>query len=146
VSAARRPLRSRPSGTTPLAPAPAPLIVGDQTPAPDQQTHGVTESRSNRVPDSQSPGVTEPQGADKPRYLRLVRKEARVRHDQADALARLRRRIAADRTDRTEPLTDNTLVRVALDVLLLHADALTGDTEEQLLESLTHRLRDSVSR
>lgn len=148
MAAPRRPLRARPTGTTPLAPAPAPLIVGDQVPAPaapspDRQTPGVPDSRTPVVTDSQSPGARQSSAEERPRYLRMVRKEARIRHDQADALARLRRRIAADRVDRSEPLTDNTLVRVALDVLLLHADSLTGDTEEQLLASLTARLRDS---
>lgn len=147
----RRPVRARPTGVTPLQPAPAQLLVGDQR-APEQPTTGVTESQTSGVTDSQSSAVTKsrppevdasPEPADRPRYLRMVRKEARVRHDQADALARLRRRISADRVDRSEPLTDNTLIRVALDVLLLHADALSGDTEEQLRDSLTARLRNS---
>lgn len=71
-----------------------------------------------------------------PRYLTLVRKEARVRSDQAQALAVLRRRIAAQRHDKTETITDNTLIRLAVDLLMAHADRLAGDTEDELRAAL----------
>ncbi|WP_406511319.1 hypothetical protein OG851_02210 [Streptomyces sp. NBC_00161] len=47
----------------------------------------------------------------------------------------MRRQVARDRQERNEIITDNTLIRVAVDFLLHHADTLTGDTEEQLLKS-----------
>jgi hypothetical protein len=73
---------------------------------------------------------------DLPRYLTLVRTETRIREDQAAALAVLRRRVAAARTDKRERITDNTLVRVAIDLLLAHADELAGNTEEEIRRSV----------
>jgi hypothetical protein len=73
---------------------------------------------------------------DLPRYLTLVRTEARIRDDQTAALAALRRRVAAARTDKKERITDNTLVRVAIDLLLAHADQLAGNTEEEIRRSV----------
>jgi len=67
----------------------------------------------------------------------MVRKEARLRPDQADALTQLRRRITRGRADRTEPITDNTLLRVAVDLLLAHAEQLHGDTEDEIRRSVT---------
>ncbi|MEU8437481.1 hypothetical protein AB0F18_32195 [Streptomyces sp. NPDC029216] len=60
-----------------------------------------------------------------------------MRRDQLRALAALRRRVAHSRKERAEIITDNTLIRVAVDLLLRHADKLSGDTEEQLLKSVT---------
>jgi len=69
--------------------------------------------------------------------LRLTRRDLRLREDQIDELAVLRRRISRARrsADRGERITDNTLVRVAIDLLLAHAEQLNGATEEQLRES-----------
>lgn len=71
-----------------------------------------------------------------PRYLTLVRKEARITDDQAQALAVLRRRVAGRRVNKTEPITDNTLIRIAIDLLMERADQLEGDTEEELRRSV----------
>jgi hypothetical protein len=76
-------------------------------------------------------------GGQAPRYLQLVRKESRLRMDQVDALAVLTRQLGRRRTRRGgERLTDNTLIRVAVDLLLERADQLSGNTEEELLASL----------
>ncbi|WP_412074611.1 hypothetical protein ACLF6K_00025 [Streptomyces xanthophaeus] len=69
------------------------------------------------------------------RWATLDRKEARLRRDQLRSLATLRRQVARARQERDEIITDNTLIRVAIDLLLHHADKLSGDTEEQLLKS-----------
>jgi hypothetical protein len=78
----------------------------------------------------------EPTDDDTPRYKTFPRAEARLRADQLTALAALRRRVAAARTDKTERITDNTLLRLAVDLLLLHADRIEGDTEEQMRRAL----------
>lgn len=65
-----------------------------------------------------------------------MRYEARIRLDQYERLDRLRRRLAAARADKSERFTHNTLIRVAIDLLLAHADELHGDTEVELWESL----------
>ena len=127
--------RSRPGSASPLARLTATVeapIVGNTIP-PDPVTRGKPKSVT---PDSVS-------SDDGPRYLRLVRKEARLRVDQVDALAVLRRQLARQRTDRAEILTDNTLIRIAVDLLLTHTDRLHGDTEDELRNSVT---RNSVTR
>lgn len=98
--------------------------------------HKVPEPVSNAVPDSQGLEVTESGSAEIPKWRRLQRKEARLREDQISELARLRRRLSRQRNQRFEPLTDNTLIRVAVDLLLERADELSGDSEDQLRESL----------
>lgn len=71
-----------------------------------------------------------------PLYRRLARKEARVREDQYVALSRLVRVLARRRTDRSGPrLTENTLIRVAIDLLLARANRLAGNTEEEIRAS-----------
>lgn len=112
--------------------------------APAAVTSGVTESVSHSVPAAVTSGVTEsvssrvPEGDDPslPRYLRLTRKEVRFREDQLDALDRVVRRLVRARRGGGERITENTLVRVAVDLLLARADALSGATEAELLRSL----------
>jgi hypothetical protein len=69
-------------------------------------------------------------------YRRLARKEARLREDQFIALSRLVRILARRRTARSGPrLTENTLIRIAIDLLITRADQLTGDTEDEIRAS-----------
>lgn len=71
------------------------------------------------------------------KYARLTRKETRVREDQYVALTQLARALMRRRTNRRERITENTLVRIAIDVLLANADQLVGDSENELLQSVT---------
>jgi len=71
-----------------------------------------------------------------PRYLQLERKELRVRVDQADDLARLTRRLNRARRGAGDRITDNTLIRVAIDLLLQQSDRLAGSTESELRNSV----------
>ncbi|MEW1568300.1 hypothetical protein AB0454_35650 [Streptomyces sp. NPDC093509] len=137
-----KPQRQRPGGTSPLS-RPSltanveALKVGDQPADP-----GTTEPAKPRTrepvntgsTDSQEPGTTE--SRTEPRYTQYVRKEARVRDDQATALLVLRKKVAAQRTTKVEPVTDNVLIRLAIDLLFAHSDRLRGDTEEELRASL----------
>jgi hypothetical protein len=82
------------------------------------------------------PEIVNERPEDGPRYLTLVRKEARLRADQVDALAQLRRQVLRSRSMRAEPITDNTLIRVAVDLLLARRDRLHGDTEDELRASV----------
>jgi hypothetical protein len=75
-----------------------------------------------------------------PKFARLTRKEARVREDQYAALSGLARTIMRRRTVKDERITENTLIRVAIDLLLAHQDELTGGTEDELRESVTPTL------
>lgn len=74
-------------------------------------------------------------------YARLTRKEARVREDQYAALSALARELMRKRPRRVERITENTLIRIAIDLLLAHADRLRGATETELRDSVTPRVR-----
>jgi RNA polymerase-interacting CarD/CdnL/TRCF family regulator len=76
------------------------------------------------------------QGAAVPKYLTLLRKEARLREDQTLALARLARQLNRQKRKRGERITENTLIRVAVDLLLSQEDQIWGATEEEIRETL----------
>lgn len=80
-----------------------------------------------------------------PNFQRLTRKEARVREDQYAALSALARRLMRARRARSERITENTLIRVAIDLLLIHKDALRGSNEEELRKSVTSALPNLVT-
>ena len=67
-----------------------------------------------------------------PKFARLTRKEARVREDQYAALSALARTLMRRRRVKDERITENTLIRVAIDLLLAHQDQLRGATEDEL--------------
>ena len=70
-----------------------------------------------------------------PLYKRLIPKETRFREDQLDDLARLARRLTRAKAVRGgERITENTLIRVAVDALLERGDQLAGADEAELLE------------
>jgi hypothetical protein len=75
-----------------------------------------------------------------PKFARLTRKEARVREDQHAALSALARTLMRRRRLKDERITENTLIRVAIDLLLAHQDQLRGATEGELRESVTSEL------
>jgi hypothetical protein len=79
-------------------------------------------------------GVTESQI---PKWQRLERKELRLRADQLDELARIRRTLNRQRGGEGERITENTLIRVAVDMLLGRAGKLRGTTEDELRKSVT---------
>jgi hypothetical protein len=78
-----------------------------------------------------------------PLYARLTRKETRVREDQYAALGAVARALMRRRHVRTERITENTLIRVAIDALLARKDSLRGSTEAELRESVLSALTDS---
>jgi hypothetical protein len=72
-----------------------------------------------------------------PKYLALLRKEARLRGDQVDALASLARRMNRGKVERGgERITENTLIRVAVDWLLSRDEPVGASSEEEIRRSL----------
>ena len=70
------------------------------------------------------------------RYDELQRKETRLRADQYDHLSDISRGLNRERRGRGERITENTLIRIAIDLLLArHAD-LAGATEAELRASV----------
>ncbi|MDQ7876586.1 hypothetical protein Q9R08_01210 [Microbacterium sp. QXD-8] len=83
-----------------------------------------------------------PAEAPVPMFARLSRKDARVRGDQLTALAALADAVMRRRRFKAERITENTLIRVAIDLLLAHAEKLRGSTEDELRNSVTSALTD----
>lgn len=75
------------------------------------------------------------------KFARLTRKDARVRADQDAALGALATTLMRRRRVKSERITENTLIRVAIDLLLAHADHLRGGTERELRKSVTSAVR-----
>ncbi|MGI0483499.1 hypothetical protein ACN4EE_22295 [Geminocystis sp. CENA526] len=71
-----------------------------------------------------------------PKYLTLVRKEARLTEAQLDDLTLLVRKLNRSRHGKGERITENTLIRLAIDLLLQRGDSLIGATEKDLRQSL----------
>lgn len=103
------------------------VAVGDKGNV-DLDSEELTELRTSEDTNLQSYNL--------PKYLKLERKEARLRQDQIDALTDLTRKLNRKKQGKSsERLTDNTLIRVAIDLLLSKADLLEGTTEEELRSS-----------
>jgi len=69
-------------------------------------------------------------------YLTLERKETRLREGQIGDLTAHSRRLNKAKTAPAPRITENTLIRVAIDLLLSRVDDLRGNTEEDLRRSL----------
>ena len=114
-----------------LAPAEAAPAAAAEKPEPRRPA----PRRVARGPrDAGTTGVTESQI---PKWQRLERKELRLRADQLDELARIRRTLNRRRGGEGERITENTLIRVAVDMLLGRAGKLRGTTEDELRKSVT---------
>ena len=70
-------------------------------------------------------------------FAQLTRKDARVRRDQDAALTTLAKTLMRRRPVKAERITENTLIRIAIDLLLAHAGELRGSTEDELRNSVT---------
>lgn len=71
-----------------------------------------------------------------PKYLRLERKELLIWPDQITNLSILARVLNRNRGGAGERITQNTLIRVAVALLLSRSQDLAGTTEEELRRSL----------
>lgn len=81
----------------------------------------------------QQDGAAEPVA----KFAQLTRKETRVREDQYAQLTSLARTLMRRRVSRRERITENTLIRVAIDLLLAHQVELRGSDEDELRRSVT---------
>jgi hypothetical protein len=120
---------------TVLPPRPAPAEAAPAATVEKPEPRGPAPRRVARGPrDAGTAGVTESQI---PKWQRLERKELRLRADQLDELARIRRTLNRQRGGEGERITENTLIRVAVDMLLGRAGKLRGTTEDELRKSVT---------
>jgi hypothetical protein len=139
--------------SAPVAAPPMPARSATPSPAeiqtPEQQT---LEVRSSEVqpPEAASwrparrqarqPAAPVPQAPagspGLPKYLRLERKELLIWPDQITNLSILARVLNRNRKGAGERITTNTLIRVAVALLLSRSQDLAGTTEEELRRSL----------
>ena len=148
MSAARRSLATlQPTAPAAAPPMPtrAPEPRSPEVGTPDLQTPEVrtTKVRSTGVRRShqaERAPVTRAEAsapvAGLPKYKRLDRKEALIWPDQLTQLSLVTQRLNRARGGAGERITDNTLIRVAIALLLSRAGDLAGITEEDLRRSL----------
>ncbi|AFY85493.1 hypothetical protein [Oscillatoria acuminata] len=120
----------------------------DPTPAAEPEATTAEQSEAEPEPTAKQPTAKKskpkPQAKTTPHYLTLVRKETRLKEEQFDELSKLSRQLNRQRKStggkrshaEGNRITENTLIRVAIDLLLSQSDKLEGITEEELRESL----------
>lgn len=124
--------QATPAEPSALPPRPAELAAAVAVTSPRARSGTRHPARPPRS--AGTAGLTE---SEAPKWKRLERKELRLRADQLDELARLRRSLNRQRGGQGERITENTLIRVSVDLLLAHAGRLSGATEDELRESVT---------
>lgn len=106
--------------------------VVPSTPADASRTSELPESLTSEVTKVTSSAVKA-----EPRYTAFLPKTARLRADQITALGELTLQLQSARERKEERITDNTLLRLAVDLLLeKHRNELSGSTEAELRASL----------
>jgi hypothetical protein len=123
-----------PPAAPPALPPKPEAEAARQRPVPLTPPARSPESRPRR---SRGAGTAEVTESQTPKWQSLERKELRLRADQLDELARIRRALNRQRGGEGERITENTLIRVAVDVLLGRAGRLRGTTEDELRKSVT---------
>ena len=119
-----------------VPPRPMPPGQGEAAAAaqPEASADARRPARQRRHPQART---SEPAESQTPKWKGLERKELRLRADQLDELARLRRNLNRKRGGEGERITENTLIRVAVDLLLTRSSRLRGVTEDELRKSVT---------
>ena len=74
--------------------------------------------------------------SDGARWTTFEAKTSRLRPDQRTQLTEVARRLTAAKAGAGERITDNTLIRVAVDLLLSRQNELAGTTEQELRASM----------
>jgi hypothetical protein len=120
-----------------LPPRPAPPDAGEAPPAVRPEASPGPRRPAQRERGRPGAGTTAVTESQVPKWKGLERKELRLRADQLDELARLRRTLNRQRAGDGERITENTLIRVAVDVLLARSGRLRGTTEDELRKSVT---------
>ena len=110
----------------------------ETTSAPPKTTvkHERTRTRVTKVIAEQN-AVTAAEDPATPAYLRFVRKETRLREDQQNQLTLQARRLNRAKKTAGARITENSLIRVAVDLFLAQADRAVGDDEDAIRKSIT---------
>jgi hypothetical protein len=139
------PSRSRQVSLTALAARTAPpdVVEPEAPPAGVESAAAVADPppaspRPTASPERRSPRrkTSRPAPGEWARFDQYERKEARLRPDQYGRLSTTSRELNRARRGSGERITENTLIRVAIDLLLERGDDLTGSTEAELRKSV----------
>ena len=106
-------------------------IIGKQV-----ETVPVPDTKAPPRPAAQSTPAPPTPDSDVPKWLTFEPKPTRQRRDQLDWVEAKRKELNALRGRAGERLTDNTLIRVAIDLLIVNGERLQGTTEAELRASL----------
>jgi hypothetical protein len=93
-------------------------------------------SRSARGNRQRERGSWQNDNSGQPRGYPLLFKETRLKELQIEQLTAISRKLNRQRRSRGERITENTLIRVAIDLLLSRAEELSGTTEAELKKSV----------
>ncbi|MFJ2561267.1 MULTISPECIES: chromosome segregation ATPase [unclassified Streptomyces] len=69
-----------------------------------------------------------------------------LREDQHSELSTLARELMLARSRKTERITENTVIRLAVDLVLRHPELLVGDTEDDLRTNMLGRFEQLLER
>ena len=110
--------------------------LGETAPPPATDTPAVTRTRVPKAIDERN-AVTAVEDRAAPAYLRFVRKETRLREDQQNQLTVQARRLNRAKRSAGARITENSLIRVAVDLFLAQANRAVGDDEDAIRNSIT---------
>lgn len=120
-----------------------PAVKGEaQVSSPETESGTPRKRQSPRAKKVATPATPAPAAvASEPLYLRLVRKETRLREEQYETLTEYARKLnRAKAPGAGERITENTLIRIAIDLLIPHLSEMNGKDEAELRESVTNRV------
>jgi hypothetical protein len=69
-----------------------------------------------------------------------------LREDQHSELSTIARELMLARTRKAERITENTVIRVAVDLVIRHPELLVGDTEDDLRTNMLARVEQLLER
>jgi hypothetical protein len=124
------------------APSPAPTVNPDHVSADatlDVKVDTIPpEEHSSTAPvvSPSTPTTADQEVQSDAHFTSFQRKETRLRADQQNALTEHARRLNRAKGPGGQRITDNTLIRVAVDLLLARTDKLAGRDEAELRRSL----------
>jgi hypothetical protein len=113
-------------------------MLHEETQQPSPTPEPITapdNSKTLKVANSNTPTLATPETSPLPKYLTLENKAVRLRSQQIDDLAALSKALNRSRKSQGERITENTLIRVAIDLLLTHGE-ISGTTEEEIRDNL----------
>ena len=111
---------------------------------PKQNVEG-DQSKTLKDSDSEIQSITESVTNKVPKYLSLERKEVRLPSEHIDELTRLVRSLNRQRKGKDERITENTLIRIGVSLLVDFGEKISGNNEMELLESLRKAIKEKNS-